>query len=95
MAGEIHLNGRLICANDAQSALVLALMPEHIRLTRAEPGCLSFEVTRSDDPFVWTLAERFRDRAAFDAHQARTKASDWGQKSGAITRDFHLTEQPG
>ena len=62
-------------------------LPEHVRLTRAEPGCLSFEVTPTDDPLAWRVEERFTDRAAFDAHQRRTRASAWGAATAAIRRD--------
>jgi quinol monooxygenase YgiN len=40
----IHLEGRLIFKDEAEAALVAQHLPEHIRLSRAEPGCLSFEV---------------------------------------------------
>lgn len=37
--------------------------------TRAEPGCLWFEWSRSvDDPTVYVLVEAFRDDAAASAH---------------------------
>ena len=37
--------------------------------TRAEPGCISFEWSRStDDPNVYFLVEAFRDAAAGQAH---------------------------
>ena len=66
--GTVCLSGDLICASAAEAAIVRQYLPEHIRLTRAEPGCLSFEVTQSGDPMIWRVAERFADRAAFDAH---------------------------
>ena len=43
--GRVHLSGHLFCASAQERALVEQYLPEHIRLTRAEPGCLSFEVT--------------------------------------------------
>ena len=37
--------------------------------SRAEPGCISFEWSRStDDPRVYFLVEAFRDAAAGEAH---------------------------
>ena len=62
----------------------------HIRLTRAEPGCLTFDVTETA-PGVFTVCETFIDRAAFDAHEARTRASQWWQATGHMTRDFTLS----
>ena len=90
--GVIRLTGHLFCAGEVQAALVTAHLPEHIRLTRAEPGCLSFEVRQSADPLVWEVAEVFSDRAAFDAHQARTAASAWGQATKGIERKYVITE---
>lgn len=89
----LKLTGRLICANEAQAEIVRTYLPEHIRRTRAEPGCEFFEVNPSGDPLVWVLSERFTDRVAFEAHQARTKASDWGRATTGIARDFQISEE--
>lgn len=88
---RIRLTGRLICADADQAGIVRAHLPEHIRLTRAEPGCLSFDVTPTADPLVWQVAELFTDRAAFDAHQTRTRASDWWRATAAIPREFQIS----
>ncbi|KEO51769.1 putative quinol monooxygenase [Thioclava pacifica] len=88
----LSLTGQLICTTDAQAEIVREYQPEHIRLTRAEPGCELFEVTQGDDPLIWELNERFTTRADFEAHQARTKASDWGRATQGITRDFRIFE---
>lgn len=90
MSGNVRLTGRLICASEAECDLVRAYLPEHIKLTRQEPGCLSFSVTQSDDPLIWQVEELFVDRAAFDAHQARTLASKWARKTAAIRRDYTI-----
>ena len=73
----VTLTGTLRCANRDEAARVQAALPEHIALTRAEPGCLSFEVTPSDDPLIWSVSEEFTTPAAFEAHQTRAKASIW------------------
>ncbi|WP_065328903.1 putative quinol monooxygenase [Tritonibacter mobilis] len=90
--GRVHLSGHLFCASAQERALVEQYLPEHIRLTRAEPGCVSFEVTQTDDPSVWRVEECFTDRAAFDAHQLRAGASLWGQKTQGIRRAYEITE---
>jgi quinol monooxygenase YgiN len=87
----VTLTGRLICATAAEAARVRAHLPDHIRLTRAEPGCLRFDVVATDDPLVWQVDETFIDQAAFDAHQARTQASRWARETAGIARDFTLT----
>jgi quinol monooxygenase YgiN len=88
----VRLAGRLILA-PADLAPVEALLPEHVRLTRAEPGCLSFEVTQSaSDPLIYEVAESFVDRAAFEAHQVRTRASAWFAATRDIERDFRIDD---
>jgi quinol monooxygenase YgiN len=88
----LTLTGRLICTDRAQLDILRTHLPGHIRLTHLEPGCEHFEVTQSSDPLVWELHERFASRADFEAHQARTKASHWGQVSAGIARDYQITE---
>lgn len=88
----LRLTGTLICTDPAQADLVRAHLPEHIRLTRAEPGCLAFCVTQTDDPLIWQVDETFASRAAFEAHQHRTAASEWGLATLGIRRDFTLDE---
>ena len=52
---------------------------EHINNTLNEDGCLEFVVKQDDsDQCVFHVFEKFIDSDAFDAHQVRTKASDWG-----------------
>ncbi len=89
--GIVRLSGQLICASAPELDLVRSYLPEHIRLSRAEPGCLSFEVTQTADPMIWQVEESFTNRAAFDAHQARTKASEWGRRSVGIRREFRVS----
>ena len=46
-----------------------ALVEDFTRATRAEPGNISFEWSRSlDDPSVWIVVEAFRDGEAGQAH---------------------------
>lgn len=89
--GVIRLTGTLTCTPE-EVATVRAALPEHIRLSRAEPGCIAFDVTEST-PGVFTVAERFTDRTAFDAHQTRTRASAWWQATSHMPRSFTLAEE--
>ena len=41
---------------------------------------------------AYAYAARFRDRAAFDAHQARTRESAWFAATRGILRDFRIEE---
>ncbi len=90
----VTLNGTLRCENEAQAARVRAALPEHIRLTRAEPGCISFDVTQSGDPMVWNVSESFVDAVAFEAHQTRAAASVWASETKGIDRDYVITGLP-
>ena len=87
----IQLSGRLICENEQQAERVHRYLPEHTRLTKLEAGCLTVSVTATEDPFIWRLEERFVDKQAFSLHQQRTRASEWGQQTQGITRDFQVT----
>lgn len=77
---------------DADIATVEAHLPTHIALSRAEAGCISFDV-RPDpaNPNRYLVDEEFRDQAAFDAHQARVKASDWGKATAHLAREYQIT----
>ncbi|MCP5036534.1 MAG: antibiotic biosynthesis monooxygenase [Rhodobacteraceae bacterium] len=89
---NLRLSGYLDVPTDRLKAVGAAL-PEHIRLTLAEPGCLSFSVT--SDPVNtgrFLVAEIFSDRAAFEAHQARVKTSDWGQITAGLAREYQIEE---
>ncbi|WP_228460913.1 putative quinol monooxygenase [Gordonia crocea] len=87
----IELKGRLICEDDAEVETVSRYLSRHVELTRAEAGCLHFEVVPTENPRVWSVVERFADQPAFDAHQARVRASDWGKATAGIKRDYAIT----
>ena len=86
---EVSLTGAIRCAPD-EVDLLRAAIPTHVRLTRAEPGCLAFDIRDTPDPCVFEVSELFRDRAAFEAHDARTRASAWWRITGHMPRDFAL-----
>lgn len=86
----MRLTGTMICPPDAADA-VRAALPEHVRLTTAEPGCQGFDVTETA-PGVFSVSERFVDRAVYDAHQTRTRASDWWRVTSHLSLEFELIE---
>ncbi|QDC09548.1 antibiotic biosynthesis monooxygenase [Oceanicola sp. D3] len=90
--GKIQVTGRLICTSEADAEIARTHLPEHIRLSRAEPGNIRFDLTQGDDPMIWHLDELFESPQAFEAHKERTKDSAWGRASASITRDFTVTE---
>jgi quinol monooxygenase YgiN len=88
----IRLRGHLVCATKDEALAVRHNLALHTALTRAEPGCLMFEVTPTDDPLMFEVIESFRDRDAFNAHQARTRDSAWFAATRSILRDFRVEE---
>ena len=72
---------------------VSAALPEHIRLTRLETGCVSFDVS-PDSQFAgrFNVTETFASRPDFDQHQSRTKASDWARITDGISRSYSVAE---
>lgn len=88
---SVVLTGRLMCRDDRESQIVERHLPRHVELTRAEPGCVSFEVGPTGEPRVWSVAEEFVDPAAFAAHQCRVAASEWGRATAGIERRYEVT----
>ncbi|MFD1910898.1 putative quinol monooxygenase [Halodurantibacterium flavum] len=87
-AGPVRLTGRLICRSACDIEAVRTHLPQHIRLTRAEAGCISFSVVQSEDPLIWHVEERFVDMEALAFHQQRTRASSWWTATAGIPRDY-------
>ena len=88
--GPLRLRGVLRCASMAEVEIARQHLPEHTRLTRAEPGCLSFNVSQTDDPLVFRVEETFADKAAFQFHVQRSQASAWWQATSGIAREFEV-----
>ncbi|MCC6309374.1 MAG: antibiotic biosynthesis monooxygenase [Trueperaceae bacterium] len=89
---QVRLTGQLVCKHVDEVATVIEYLPPHASLTRAEPGCLSFEVKQTEDPFIWQVEERFIDAAAFAVHQERVAASEWGRMTSRIERRYVVEE---
>lgn len=89
--GAVRLSGFLRCASIEDVELVKHHLPDHLRLTREEPGCIAFDVSQTDDALVWRVEELFADQAAFDFHQQRTRASKWFAATSTIARDYNIT----
>ncbi len=89
---KIQLIGYIDVPTD-RLAEVGAALPEHIRLTHAETGCISFNVTPSPNVAGrFDVAEVFVDRASFDAHQERTRTSNWAKVTKDIPRQYRIEE---
>ena len=66
-----------------------AVFAEMETASRAEAGCLHFDIAQTDDPLVWQVEELFTGDAALKAHKARTMASAWAAATAGIARDIH------
>ena len=87
---KVVVEGYLEVPPDRMDAVAAAL-PEHIRLTRAEPGCVRFDVKQSTDQRGrFLVAEAFTDRAAFEAHQRRTATTPWAEVTAGMPRHYTL-----
>lgn len=91
MSRRIRLTGYLGIPEE-RLASEIAGLPLHVELTRLEPGCLEFDVSRS--PTVegrLLVSELFKDQAAFEAHQKRTAASAWAGITAGIMRNYEIS----
>ena len=63
----------------------------HVALTRAEEGCLAFDVWPDENSReIFHVKEAFIDAAAFAYHQTRAASSDWGALTHGFQRDYEL-----
>ncbi len=66
----LYLNIFLTVKNPADVEKVSGLLAEQARLSRAEPGCVRFEVYQSkNDPMRFLLSERWETQEALDKHR--------------------------
>ena len=94
MSRRVFLEGYMEVPPERVADVTQAL-PDHVALTRAEPGCLAFEVSPSpSDPCRFLVSEIFTDRAAFEAHQARAKASTWAEVTAGLPRHYTIRVEP-
>lgn len=61
----------ILTVNDEQDVdEVKALLTEHGKLSRAEPGCARFELYHSkNDPKTFVISEHWESEAALDEHR--------------------------
>ncbi|ARE38271.1 Arginase/agmatinase/formimionoglutamate hydrolase [Rhodovulum sp. P5] len=85
------LSGYFLAPLDRLEELRAAL-PEHIRLSRAEPDCLCFDIIEDPDvPGHFNVYEEFTDADALRAHRRRCDSSNWGWVSRGIDRRYTVT----
>lgn len=88
---KITLSGYII-VTDTDLPMVSKALKKHIELTRAEAGCLVFEITQhTSRSNRFQVYEEFRDKEAFLEHQERVKVSDWGRITCNVERHYEVT----
>lgn len=66
----------------------LALAQEHVSRSRREDGCVRHEVFQSPvDPHILFFYERWRDRAALDAHFQVPASGDFVRRLTGLLRE--------
>lgn len=91
----ICLTGTLLVP-ETDRPMVATLLPAHCAASRAEPGCLFFQVVPDHcNPGRWLVAERFADKASFDAHQISARVSEWGRATAHLERQYQISEPDG
>ena len=71
-------------------------LKNHKKLTLEEPGCIEFKVTQNEsNPLRFDVYEEFKDKLSFDLHQARVRASRWGEVSVNVERHYETMERVG
>lgn len=82
-----------IVVPESDLAAVQEELKNHIQLTLEEPGCIVFKVTQHEiNPCRFDVYEEFKDKASFEAHQARVRASCWGEVSVNVERHYKIVE---
>ncbi|SDU27248.1 putative quinol monooxygenase [Gordonia westfalica] len=92
MQTSMRVRGQLVCRTPEELATVLEALPLHAELTRKEPGCVSFEVSRTEDPYVFDVDEVFVDASAYELHRQRLAASEWGRRTAGVERRYAVEE---
>ncbi|WP_217475245.1 putative quinol monooxygenase [Stutzerimonas stutzeri] len=82
-----------ILVPEPELELVKSELENHKRLTFEEPGCITFRVIEnSENPLRFDVYEEFADKASFEQHQKRVKASHWGKVTVNVERHYELSE---
>lgn len=90
--GKVTITGYLQVPEQELHEVATAL-PLHRDLSRAEPGCLVFEVSQDEaDPCKFHLHEQYVSREAFDFHKNRAGDSEWAAISVNVERVLEIIE---
>jgi quinol monooxygenase YgiN len=86
----IYLSGHFDVAKQHIQETLL-LLPEHIKQSREEKGCLDFRVTQSKKTEErFQVFEKFNSKRAYLYHQKRIKNSKWKNIMTKLKRDYEI-----
>lgn len=91
----IQINGTIKLGRTIDATMQKSLV-EMVRASRAEDGCLDYSFARDlADPDMLVLFERWRDRAALDAHGQSSHMAEFQKVMAAnppASRDLRIYE---
>ncbi len=83
----IIVTGHVIARQDTEEA-VERLAVEHVLRSRAEPGCISHEVSRDvQQPLRFVFVERWSDMAALQAHFRVEASRKFAQSMASLCQE--------
>ena len=87
---KVTLSGHIVVL-ESELASVRDALPMHIEATRAEEGCIVFDVEEhATELGRFDVYEEFATSGAFRYHQKRVKESDWGALTQNVTRHYTI-----
>jgi len=87
---KVILSGYIIVL-ESELASIQSALPLHIKHTRAEKGCIVFNVEEHPTELGrFDVYEEFQDSNAFKYHQNRVRKSDWGAITKNVIRYYSI-----
>lgn len=92
LLSKVILQGFIVVA-DSDIQVVNDALVIHKMLTLEETGCLIFTVIQdAENAQKFHVYEEFVDQAAFDKHQSRANASNWGEVTKHVERNYQISK---
>jgi quinol monooxygenase YgiN len=89
--GKVILEGYIV-VSESDLINLKEHLDEHIKLTRAENGCIVFNVEqRNGKELIFDVYEEFSDKEAYYFHQERLKASPWYKATRKAERHYDVS----
>ena len=87
---KVILSGHIVVIESELASVRNALLI-HIEATRAEDGCIVFNVEEhTAEVGRFDVYEEFEDSDAFRFHQKRVRESDWGSITKNVVRHYSV-----